>query len=542
MPPNEEKMRMKTITQGNLKDFKPDYGDYKTRVEEFARIVGVESDTAEQDFDTALDDWDRSSAIGLTDAERDVVRLYFSVAMHNRRCDSDRYVHPEHGGNTAEHPIFMGLAFDECMRKAGFGPDTFDPESPQSLQAARLAQRVHAMSIVHDAGELVDISFSEQQQVGASRKEPDEEALVGPFQFKLAAYALSVGKPELYVDGMKRLKENALAAKEKYYAMALRGEITGDEFVTEFGKVVGENIDEGEKHIDENAISPEYRKAMDTLTELFLSAEEKRGISGVLLGLLDRYQGFAHYSRYAGKAAKDYGLSTDVEDAEERMFNRLFGDGRAMSFTLADSATVIGEINFAQRYIAPAFAALEEEPEETRGMAERLVRTMAADMLRARIELVQKGPAFLDFSGKNADEPAVRQGEQERDEAFAQRLETQRAMNKQALDGLRERSREGRPVEALDGIVDSKAVIAVLEKTAAAIESGTFTPASAKGNIIPNGEGSRLPEALQVTPEEIRAATRRYPLDAAKDFRGDRFRGEPVRIATRPEAGGGIGR
>lgn len=518
---------MKKITLDNLAEFAPQYGDYLPRIDAFAALVGVDTPDEHRNYRAGLREWNRTSAIGFTDAELDVIELIHSVAKENQRYDNDPFIAPEHGGNTAEHPIFIGLALDHLKKQAGFGPENFDSSSEETLKLAKLSQRLHGMVAIHDAGELVDISYGEQHASGASRKEPDEEALVAPFQFKLAAYAISIDKPELFRDTIRALKANALKAKQELFQQAVDGKITGDEFVEQFGKVIGEGIAKAESAFTESDMLPDYRAAAENLQGLFEACEHGHGLEGAIFMTLDKFEGSAHYARYAGRAAKEYGLNTSEADAERKLLNRMFGKktGESMSYTLMNSAGWVDQLQYTMKTVAKMFAALKDVPAEDREVAEKMVRAIAAGVVRVTIPLMQKGPAFVDFDADKQSEPAVDPVKQGEEASFAQRLDVQRDLKERALPKLK--SRAGH-IDIVEGVIDAKAVIAVVEKTAQAIESGAFTPDGSHKTIFPVGQ--ELPDALKVSPQDLKAAAKQYPLDVASDFRGDQFQGAAVRL------------
>lgn len=527
---------MKKITQENLAQFAPTYeGSYDERIQHFAQRIGVESKPVERDYGWGIFNWNENSAIGLSWEEVSLINLVYSVAKNNNRYDNDAFIDSKHGGNTAEHPVFIGVALDACRDSAGFGPKDFDATSPQHLQAAQLIQRTHAIAAVHDFGELVDVSYGEMHETGASRKEPDEEELVVPFQMKMAAYALSVGQPELYVDTITDLKTQALAAKQKYYQEAVDGKITGDEFIDKFGKALGALIEGAEHKIREDLISPAYLKAIETLQELNEAAEHASTIPGVLFSMLDRTEGNLHYARYAGRAAREYGENTPETDPQQRMLNRLLDSGRSMSYNLADSKSVIDQMNFAQKNIIAAFEVLKNEPEETRGVSEKLVRETAAALMRARIPLLQKAPPFVDFTetGKKEDKAELIEADQDVFSAYqvATRVDTQRVLAWKAIPALKAR---GGVVDAVEGVMDTKALIAICEKAAQAIESGAYTPEkNATGLVIPLD--GKLPEEFHVTRADMKATSKQYPMEVASDYQHDRWTNldEPVRVRGR---------
>lgn len=518
---------MKEITQANLAASRPSYRNYNERLDTYIQNIGLESENPAKPYGSAVRQWNKESAIGFTEQEIQILELIYQVDERNQRFDNDTHIQPGHGGNTAEHPIFMGLAFDRFKDKAGLGAEYFDPQSPDALQLAKLSQRVHGLIAVHDVGEIVDISFGEQLKAGASYKEPEEEGLVGPFKFKLAAYALSEGKPEFYAEVIRGIKDDALAAKRDLFQQAVDGKITGDEFVAGVGKVIGARVAEVETQMQGKSVAPAYAKAGQSLSDLFDEAEHGHSIESHLLHLADKFEGSFHYTAFAGKASQAFATGRDYDSPEQRMMDRLFGDGGSASYNLAKSSTIEGQISYPQKAIVPAFKAVEAEPEETRELADKLVRSASAIILRNTIGLLQKAPAFIDFSDRKKAEPGVTPSTdpQVRDEGFAARLDVQRRLYDEAREQIFTKDRK---VSGLEGVIDTKAVIAVHEKAARLIESGEWKPDLTAKAVIP--VGAPLPEELHVNRQEIRDAIRQYPLDVAKDYKNDQFRGEAVRL------------
>lgn len=519
---------MKEITQENLASSRPSYRNYSDRLDTYIHHIGLESKNEEKPYGSAIRQWNKESAIGFSEEEMQILELIYKVDERNRRFDNDTHIQPGHGGNTAEHPIFMGLAFDQFKDKAGLGVEYFDLESPDALKLAQLSQKVHGLAAVHDIGEIIDISFGEQLKAGASYKEPEEEALVGPFKFKVAAYALSVGKPELYERVIGNIKDAAETAKKELFEQAVAGDITGDEFVAGVGKVIGARVAEAEKLMEGTTVAPAYGAARDSLSTLFDEAEHGESIEAHLLHLADRFEGSFHYVAFAGKAGEAVANGRADSDPEQKMMDRLFGDGGSASYNLARSSVVEGQVSYPQKSIMPAFKAVEAEPEESRELADKLVRSATATILRNTIQLLQKSPAFVDFGEGKKTEPGVTPSADPkvREEGFAARLDVQRRLLGEVRDDV---FNKDRLVTALDGPIDTKAIIAVHEKAARLIESGEWTPDTATAKtVIPIG--SPLPEALHVNRQEIREAIRKYPLDVAKEYKNDQFRGESVRL------------
>lgn len=524
---------MKKITQENLAEFRPTYaaGSYEERLEDFVEKVGVESGLPQRAYEEALRDWNVKSGIGFTEEEVKMLGLIYKNDEGNNRFDNDTFLHTSKGGNTAEHPMFMGLAFDSFKDAAGFTPDRFDPESPDTLRLAQLSQETHAMIAVHDVGEVIDVSFAEQVKTGASKKEPEEEALVAPFKFKMAAYALSIGQPELYEEAVRDLKESALAAKREYYQQAIDGKISGDEFVDSFGKVIGQKIAEAEARIDESGIAPAYAAAAAELTTHFENAEAYQGMAGAMLAIIDKYEGGYHYAHFAGKAAKDQGAiaaATSDMDAEQRMFSRIFGNGESASYSLANSGNMLSQMAYSQKLLVQTFDAADAQPEETREMAQKLAGASGAGIMRAVIGLLQKAPPFVDFSATRDSEPAITLSDDPDTQktGFLERLEHQRSLRDAALATIKGRRGD---INRIEQVMDTKALIAVFDKAAQRMESGEWRPDGKPGSMIFT-PGEDLPEALRVSHSELVASSKKYPLDVASEYKLDQLAGQSVRL------------
>lgn len=525
---------MESISQDTLARAKPDYPDYATRLASYIDLIGLENPAPDKPYGEALRRWNRESAIGFSEQELQVLELIYRVDEANARFDNDTHIKPGDGGNTAEHPIFTGLAFDSFRDKAGFTPDAFDPDAPETLHLANIARKTHAMIAVHDVGEIVDISYGEQLKTGASTKEPEEEALVGPFKFKLAAYALSTGQPELYENTIRDMKEDALKAKQKLFQQAMDGKITGDEFVAGVGKVIGAGVAAAEAQMGGQDTAPEYAEAARTLSDLFLEGERGNSLEAHLLHLSDKFEGSFHYSAFAGRPGQQPLDAIASRSPERRMLHRLFDPARSVSYNLAKSATIEGQMLYPQKTVVEAFRAVEELPEETRTIGDRLVAAAGASILRNTATLLQKAPPFIDFSDNKRNELDIEadpdRGRQS--SMFATRLDTQRRLMGEAMDGMREKDRV---VTGIEGVMDTKAVIAVHDKAASLLESGAWRPDTTTAKVvIPVGEP--LPEALHVTRQDIREAVQKYPLDVAKDYRDE---GVKLRINSGEATGHG---
>lgn len=503
--------------------YNPSYAPYAERFKEYNDAIGVESPIEPKDYAAALRRWNTESSIGLSDVELDILSLIYSVDEQNKRLENDSFAHPNHGGNTAEHPFFMGIAFDHFRDQTGL-------DGTKDAEIAALSQRVHKLIAVHDVGEVIDVSFSEQKASGATFKEPPEEELVGPFKLKLAAYALSTNQPQLYIDTVTTMKNAALEAKHRLFEEAVAGKITGDEFVLGFGKVIGQKMAEAEANMTtQGKTDPGYAKAADDLAAYFAEGEAKKTTAGYLMGLIDRFEGTAHYSAFLGKAAKQFAAANPSDNPEEHMFNRLFGEGDNLSYTLADAKSIVAELKFSHKPILAAYeAASKESDPKTAAAVKKIVGSISAGTLRARIKLLQHSAPFLDFSGE-LDKDAVASptaDRQEQEGHLTSRLNVQRKARDAALPAMKQRRGH---VESIQPIMDTKSVIAVLEKAASGMENGTWTPQPTLSGLTFE-IGEPLPEELRVTPQELKATNQRYPLDVAAEFRQDKFSGQSVRI------------
>lgn len=514
---------MKEITQENLAEFAPDYTDYETRLGRYVKTIGLESQNGNKPYGAAVRKLNEGSAIGFSEEEMKVLELIYKVDERNERFDNDTHIAKGNGGNTAEHPIFMGLAFDSFKDKAGFGPDNFDANSEETLKVAKISQKVHGMIAVHDVGEIVDISLGEQLKAGASYKEPAEEALVAPFKFKLAAYALSSGDTDFYENTIRGIKDGAKTEKERLFQEAVAGNITGDEFVAGVGHFIGAKVAEAEAKMEGKEASPAYAAARDTLTTLFNEAEHGNSLEANLLHLTDRFEGSFHYAHFAGLPGKHTPQNENPAD----LLSNLFKGDDVVAYDLAKSSTVEGQATYPQKGMTEAYKAVEAEPEATKEIGDKLVTAAVSTILRNTIKTLQKAPPFITFGPENKTEAGVEKTSDpaRRDELFTKRLNIQRGLLEQALPAMRDNDRV---VTSLEGTVDTKAVIAVHKKAADLLDSGEWRPDTSKKLVIPvTGE---LPEAIQVNRQEIRDAIREHPLEVASKYRGQKYHGESVSL------------
>ncbi len=508
---------MEIITQDNLTAFRPEYDEYTRRRIKTAGQIGVESTEDLKTYREEFRNWNRESKIGFSAQEENILALILLEEQGNRRFNSNKFIDEDFGGNTAEHPIFMGHKIDYLRDNAGFGPGTFDGANPRTLEAARLSQKLHAMSAVHDIGELMDIAYSEQKLIGATKKEPDEEKLVGPFKLTLAAYAISSGDPMFYVRTMHEARQRINERKKEIFNETLERQKdpevdkkeSGNACIDAIGKEIQIIIDdtlvtiENAKGPLHSQLRPEYREALAGLTGVFEEAQAMNGFSGAMFNLIDKYEGDSHYRHFIGKSRHPY-----AEDSN--MVDRAFNGGRSLSYALASSDQVLGDITYSQKVIPAVLSEADKlEAGPAKDVAVAFARAGAAAILRNHIRILQKAPALLDLTkadNKNAvfsKEAEAREGE------FVRRLE----MQGQLLGRIETKHY---PVTTVGGVMDTKTLIAVIDKMASAIENGTFKPKAAPFLL---GE---LPANLQVTLADVRHAIEKYPSAVAKEYGNSR--------------------
>jgi len=518
---------MKPITAENIKEFAPTYLGYAARRNQIVEKLGVTSEEDLKDFRAVLEQINEESKIGLSKKERNILALMLTEEEANIRFNQNIFIHPNFGGNTGSHPIFGCLKIDSVRDEAGFGPTHFaDLDGNRKLAAAKLFQSLYTKFLLHDAGELIDISYTEQKATGATYKEPKEEALVGPFKILLAAYAISQRNPSLYIAKMHYARERITKVKQTLYDKAITGEITeitGNKFVDDVGKEIGEIIEEITASLSisdedlETALRPEYAEAKDNLTDVFNSTQDKENVLEAIFKMFDKLEGDSHFRHFAGRGTTEH-------TEETPLMERLYNNGEALSYHLASSKDVIKGITYAQRTIADALTMVAKMPRgEERYVAEATARTCAAALLRNHIRLLQKSPPVIDVSEEDNStaKPSIKPDEQQA--AFNERLQEAFDKRLQIVSNLsnkwvsQTRGNRTFPITKIEGIVDTKTLIAVLDKAATAIENGSYTP---KKNDLPIALGD-LPPQLHVGYADIRRCSAKYPLEVKTAYRGD---------------------
>lgn len=493
---------MKPITTETLATFRPTYPEYERRRLATADKIGVESLEDLKNYREHIEKWNEESAIGFEKAEMNVTSLILSEEEANIRFNKNSFIHPGFGGNTAEHPLFIGHKIDSIRDAAGFGPGSF-LKHPHTLEAARIAQALHSRAAMHDIGELIDISHTEAKITGATCKEPPEEALVGPFKILLASYAISTRQPMLYIHTMYEARKRIQAAKADFFEEARSGAITGDAFVAKVGREIAAIIDETTHKLEaghgplQQQLRPEYREANASLTEIFEQSQSFTGFEGALFNFMDKYEGDSHYRHFIGRPKTEHQPHTPIM---ERMFN----NGNMLSYHMASSAQVISSLKYAQKTLPPLFTEAEAlENSAERETALTYARAGAAALLRNHIRILAKSPPLLDTSSADNSDAKLTADETEQGAHFRRRLDIQRSFQREW--DARLAAHQG-PWTQIDGIVSRDLLIAVFDKAATAIEEGRFTPAAGD---IPLCFGT-LPAALQVNEEDIARSQRKY--------------------------------
>lgn len=504
---------MHAITADNLKQFYPTYSGYAHRRAETASMIGVESSVDLKDFRASIHDLNEKSGLGLTEQEANIVALMLTEEEANIRFNGNKFIHPNLGGNTGEHPIFLSHKIDMIRDNAGYGPSRFSDLDPKlQLSAAQFYQRQHIKSLLHDGGELIDIAYSEQKATGASFKEPEEEALVGPFKIELAAFAISARKPALYVSKMHIARERIKKVKQELYDQAMRGEITGDEFVIGVGHEIGRIIGEikGDLAAEHNnlrdAMRPEYRNAATSLTQVFESTQTKGDVHQAIFDMFDKLEGDAHFRHFIGR-------NVVAPDAHTPLMERAFNGGKALSYHLASSKDVIDAITYSQKTIPLALKLAAEMPKGVeREIALSTARQGAAYILRNYIRILQKSPPLIDVSKADDQSAKLTSDPEAQPEQFTARLAKQRELSSQWQAKRQENGSAHYPITAIEGTVDTKTLIAVFDKAATAIENGSYIPTS-----LPIGLGP-LPAQLHVSAQDVTRCSKTYPLEVSTHY------------------------
>lgn len=522
---------MQSITTDTLLHFRPTYEEsFDHRLENTVERIGVDSPRPEKDFFTEMEILNRESAIGFNEAECKIIALIQTADQANTRFNGTVYIHPDDRGNTAEHPHFLCHQIDAVRSAAGYGPAAIaHHDTPHQLAAARLSQALHQRSLLHDIGESIDIDYSEQLALGASKKEPDEEAAFGQFKLTLAAFALSMGTPELYIETIHGIRARLLEKKNALYAKASAeiaalpergGEAQrqiGDRFITDFGKTITQEIAAATQHIThqygamQDHYLPAYQEAAETLGRLATS-HEQRLLDDQIFLIMDKFEGNAHFRHFAGR--------TERATKQHTLMERLYPDNQCVSYHLSPAASVKGYIESGQKACIQAFAEVTAQRRHARtpadhvrlDVAQAFVRAASIRTLSDYIRLLQKAPPMLDLTQQSYPLTTIPQTDEARETLFAQQLMQQRAAKNTWLGQRRACGSAAFPLTELSGVIDNKALIAVMDKACRAIESGWVPTAM----DMPIGF-KPLPPELQVTYAEYLESCRHHKLDAAQE-------------------------
>lgn len=565
---------MREITLENLEEFKPKDAEYKKRRDATAARIGVLSQEDLKPFREEVLRWEQDSRIGLERTETNILALLLAEESQNTRFAENKFIAREHGGNGAEHPIFIGHKIDAVREAAGFGHKNFRIDE-QHLAAARLSQKLHAMGALHDTGEIADISLSEFVKLGkGKKKEPDEEALVAPFKIRMAAHAICIGNPREYIEVINRLKKEIDAAKSTLFEEAMAKKERGEEgvsdwYVDSLGAVMGEAIRrfEAEYQLEtffqhpfandkQKPLKEKYAPAVNSLLALFEQSQKLKPDQGELLddegklrmfeskmmNLFDKLEGDAHFRHFIGMPLDEHAAKS------RKLVDRLFNVGdhgdQTITFMMAGSPQVLSSILYSQKTIPDVLNAAEELPDgPAKEMAQQFARHAAAEILRNHATILQKAPPFIemtsdtpntpekDLQARVADRrkrrPHVAQVGQDgtpppTDVAERQRqfLEDRQAVQ-EGLHGLwvAEHPNGRSETKKIDVAMDTQTLIAILEKTACAIEAGwTPTADQLKGVSI---AGTELPPEMQIASKrEVIELSKPYPLEAVRRFGG----------------------
>ena len=512
---------MLPITAETIDQFAPTYVDYETRRTTAVEQIGVESPKSDKDFRQAIMLWNEQSKIGWTTAEQEMLALIYAEEAANGRFHGNIFMRAEFGGNTAEHPIFAGMKIDAQRDASGYGPSDFAKLDMQhKLASTKLCQEQHAMIAVHDIGELVDITVDEARDTGALKKEPPEEKLVGPFKIRLAAYALSTGNPSLYGAILQVARERIKIKKAELLADARARKISGDDFVLGVGQEIGRIMNEVQDSLAhehgqlEDAFTPEIAAAEKDMSNLFKKTQEEEGFDCTLHTLFDKMEGDAHFRHFIGRMktapTKDTPLHT-----------RLFQNGEALSFHLASSQRAISAMTYSQKTIPLVLAAAQELQEGAeKDVAMAFARNSSAALIRNQIRILQKSAPVLDLTGKDTETAALTADADKQAGEFARRVSKATEL-KQRWTEKRHVETVSYPVTKIADVIDTKTLIAVLEKAAQAIETGAWMPTKAD---LPIGLGE-LPKEIQPSFEDVKNSAAKYPLEVK-----DAYKSAGVRI------------
>lgn len=518
---------MRPITPETLPEFEPSYAEFQRRINQMADRIGVESGRKVKDYRAAVQEWFRDSAVGLTGPEIEILTAMLAEEASNKRFSGNKWLAKGRGGDTAEHPVFIGLQIDKLRDLAGFGPGHWHKLSPEmKVEVAKLCQALHVRAPLHDGGELVDIAADIARDLKATKKEPDEEALVGPFKIVLAAQSILHEDPGHYTSAIRAARKRVQAEEQRLQQAAREGKISGDEYINGVGRkiaeVIGEQTQELLRELD---ITPppatghpmtdltaaiaqvrarmpeEYRQAVTHLTQAFEGTQQIKGYTEWMFHLLDKLEGDAHFRHFAGMPSTPLPANASLRE-------RLFPNNEHLHYSLAAGS----EIEFALRYSQKAIVNTLKEAESLpagpqREVALAFARAGAADILRNHIRILQKGPHALNLTGDSAKVRPTRDAD-EQDTHIATRQQVARDTG--AHWGIQRKARGIAPITHIDpACVSTRELIAVLDKAATAIESGRYRPV--REDQIPIGQGA-LPPALQVSMQEALDSSLKYPL------------------------------
>lgn len=519
---------MLPINPATLAQFTPTYGEFSRRLNAVVEHIGVESQTALKDYRAMLRQVFNESAVGLTEEERDILTIMLAEEAANKRFSGNKWLAKDRGGDTAEHPIFISLQIDKLRDMAGFGPAKWDQLKPEiQMEVAKLSQALHVRAPLHDSGELVDIAADIARELHCTKKEPDEEALVGPYKIMLATYALAQGDQPHYTSAIRQARKWVQQKEQELLANARAGAISGDDYVNGVGReiaaVIGEQTQEllremnlpspaptGDAMADLMAAQktmrqklPEpYRAALDGLTETFAGTQKIEGYTEWMFHLMDKLEGDAHFRHFAGLPSRPKAA------ASPSLRERFFPHNEPLDYSLVSGSEIAFAIRYSQKAIVNTLREAEAlPPGPQHDVALAFARAGAADVLRNHIRILQKAPHALDLTNDSAKvartaEPAAQ------DAAIATRHGA--ARDAKARWAEQRQARGFAPITEIDPErVATRELIAVLDKAANAIETGRYRPT--REEMIPIGQG-KLPAALQVTQQEALESSQRYPL------------------------------
>lgn len=506
---------------------------YKKRLERDIPLYGVTSNlTAEQkNYPAALALRNDESSIGLSQKEMDILSLIYPSEVGNKRFQGSTYIHEGLGGDTAEHPLFAGHALD-------FVAGQVECKTDQDKQWLKdIISELHKRILVHDFGELIDISYTEQFKTGASYKEPAEEALVGPFKIRLAAKALAAGDADIYTKNIEHAQKELakfkndefLKAEQEWEAAGKPDDPTiGNAFVDKVGKETARILGDIDKAVEDKALdNNEYDAACKSLLALLERTDKEKSkesmtFHGAAEMWLDKWETASHLCEMLGKDFVD----NKVKEPETLM-QRLFNEGRVTSPHVRDANSIIGyNILYTQAKLPNFAKTIEQVDDIYKPVAQKLVNAVIATTLRQNIAILQKAPPILDLrAGKDEVAAGLISDIDAQEAALSEKLAQQQNASKDWQKSIKDNRRF--PISELQGVIDTKSWIAVLEKAARVIEAGGYDTASLN---IPIGLGE-LPKEFQIENlQELHKSNKAHPLETASAYKGAEFQGSRVSI------------